>query len=238
MTSSSSPSLSPDQPQVELRNVAKSYLTQGFGRSQVFSNLSFSIPKGFNVGVIGRNGAGKSTLMRLIGGMERPDRGSVFVNGTPSPPQGLSGGVIPILTARDNAKFVCRVFGLRGTDMHDRLAAIEDIAGLGRFFDRPVNTYSSGMRARLNFALNMAFEYDLYLFDELGAVGDKRYRERASQLMDERKSSASFLIVGHSLGLLKRDCDAGLYLRDGAATFFPDINDAIACYENDTQTPS
>lgn len=216
---------------VRIQGVWKSYYTPGFSRVHIFRGLNLEIPLGVNVGVMGPNGAGKSTLMRLVGGIERPDKGKVLVNGRPSPPKGLSGGVIPTLTGRDNARFVCRLSGLSRDGVSEQVERIEDIAVLGRFFDRPVMTYSSGMRARLNFAINMAFEYDLYLFDELGAVGDKEFRSRASQLMSERKRNASFLIVSHSTRQLRQDCDAGLYVSQGRAEYYSDIEEAIELYE-------
>ncbi len=231
MTSSSS------DPIVSLRAVHKSYRTPGFGRIQVLSDLSMEIPSGVNVGIMGRNGAGKSTLLRLIGGLEKPDSGRVVVSGTPSPPKGLTGGINPLLSGRDNAKFVCRVCGLDPQDTRERIAYMEDVARIGRFMDRPVNTYSSGMRARLNFAINMAFEYDLYLFDELGAVGDEAYRRRASAMIEERKQRASFLIVSHSAQQLRRDCQAGIYVADRKAEFFPQLEDAIRCYEEANAPP-
>lgn len=196
------------------------------------------IPAGVNVGIMGRNGAGKSTLLRLIGGLEKPDSGRIQVDGTPSPPKGLTGGISPVLSGRDNAKFVCRVCGLNPQESHERIAYMEDVARLGNFMDRPVNTYSSGMRARLNFAINMAFEYDLYLFDELGAVGDEAYRRRASAMIEERKQRASFLIVSHSAQQLRRDCQAGIYVANHQAEFFPELEDAIRCYEEANATPA
>lgn len=230
MTSSSDPAL------VEIRDLHKSYRTPGFARVHVLRGLNLRIPRGVNVGVMGLNGAGKSTLLRLIGGLERPDSGKVRVDGYPSPPKGLSGGVNPQLTGRDNARFVCRICGLQGVETQERLDYIEAVAAIGGFFERPVMTYSSGMRARLNFAINMAFEYDLYLFDELGAVGDEAYRRRASAMIEARKERASFLIVSHSAPQLRRDCEAGVYVCDGGAQFFPDLEDAIACYEDEAQS--
>lgn len=218
---------------VRISNLHKSYFTPGFTRAHIFRGLNLVLPKGSNIGVIGRNGAGKSTLLRLIAGIEKPTRGDVKVDGLPSPPKGLSGGLVPVLTGRDNAKFVCRIGGLDKAQALDRMAYIEDLTGIGVHFDRPVNTYSSGMKARLGFAINMAFEYDLYLFDELGAVGDKAYRDRASEIIEERKKGASFMIVSHAPGQLRRDCDSGLYLANGQAFFYRDLEEAIQHYFED-----
>lgn len=238
MTSFSSHKQPVRQDLVRLECVYKSYRTPGFSRTRIFQGLSLTLPAGRNIAVLGGNGAGKSTLLRLISGIENPDRGSVSVMGRPSPPKGLSGGVLPILTGNDNARFICRISGLHGEGMSDRLAYIRDLADLGVHFERPVHTYSSGMRARLNFAINMAFEYDLYLFDELGAVGDKNYRERASALIEERKKTASFLIVSHAMDQIRRDCDAGLYLENGRADYFDSLEDAIDRYLTARKAPA
>ena len=104
----------------ELRNVTKSYLTPK-GRRYVFRNLSLSIPPGKNIGLIGRNGAGKSTLMRLLGGADIPDSGSVATDRSISWPVGLTGGFQGSMTGRDNIKFVCRVYGAMGEDMRDKI---------------------------------------------------------------------------------------------------------------------
>ncbi|MEN8718947.1 MAG: ABC transporter ATP-binding protein [Oceanococcaceae bacterium] len=222
------------EPLVRIEGMTKSYHTPGFKRLKIFDDLSLVLPMGRNIGVLGPNGAGKSTLLRLIGGIEKPDRGRIRVRGRPSPPKGLSGGVVPVLTGRDNARFVCRLCGLNKAETHDRLGFIAGLASLGMHFDRPVNTYSNGMRARLNFAINMAFEYDVYLFDELGAVGDKIYRDRASAVIEQRKQSSSFIIVSHIVQQLRKDCDAGLYLAPGGeAVFYESLDEAIARYEAD-----
>lgn len=222
------------EPLVRLDEVSKVYRTPGFATIPVFRDISLTIPSGANVGVLGPNGAGKSTLLRMIGGLEKPTTGEINVNGLPSPPKGLTGGVNPQLTGRDNARFVCRVCGLSRAEMAERIDYIADVAAIGDFMDRPVMTYSSGMRARLNFAINMAFEYDLYLFDELGAVGDEAYRRRASAMIEERKQRATFIIVSHSPQQLRRDCEAGLFIHAGQAVFYPRLDDAIVRYQDVT----
>src|SRR5690606_10063017 len=144
---------------IRLENVTKSYLTLR-GRKVVFRNFSLDIPEGHNVGLIGRNGAGKSTLMRLISAVDFPDSGKITTSARLSWPVGLTGGLQKSLTGRDNVKFVCRIHGVRKSGIADKIRFVQDFAELGDYFDQPVSSYSSGMRARLAFGLSMAFDFD------------------------------------------------------------------------------
>src|SRR5690606_21435014 len=154
-----SPALSvPGDDVIRLEQVSKSYLTLR-GRKQVLRNLDLEIPSGLNVGLIGRNGAGKSTLMRLLSAVDLPDSGKIITKGTLSWPVGLSGGMQTTLSGRENVKFVCRIHGLRGAQMREKLKYVQEFVQLGEYFDQPVSTYSSGMRARLAFGTSMAFDF-------------------------------------------------------------------------------
>ena len=139
----------------ELKNVTKSYLTPK-GRRYVFRNLSLSIPPDKNIGLIGRNGAGKSTLMRLLGGADIPDSGTIVTDQSISWPVGLSGGFQGSMTGRDNIKFVCRVYGAEGEAMREKVRYVQEFAEIGDWIDEPIKTYSSGMRSRVAFGLSMA----------------------------------------------------------------------------------
>src|SRR5690606_14574529 len=156
---------------IRLERLTKSYLTLR-GRKVVFRDLSLEIPSGVNVGLIGRNGAGKSTLMRLLSAVDLPDRGKITAEGRLSWPVGLMGGMQGALTGHDNVKFVCRIHGVRGRALREKVRFVREFAELGAYFDQPVSTYSSGMRARLAFGTSMAFDFDYYLIDEVLAVGD------------------------------------------------------------------
>lgn len=226
---------------IVIDRVYKSYPLQGFARYHVFKGLSVTLPSKKNIGIIGRNGAGKSTLLRLIGGIELPDKGAISSTGSISPPVGLASGFAHQITGRDNARFVCRINGDKEDDLNDRVDFIEEFAELGEFFDRPVSTYSSGMRARLAFAISMSFEHDYYLIDELMSVGDKRFREKAEATFSEKRGKASIVMVSHNLGNLKRDCDCGLYIDVDRVLFFDSISEAVDRYEVDqerTQGPA
>lgn len=218
---------------ITIENMSKSYPVIGMRRVHVFRNLNLSLPERINIGVIGRNGAGKSTLLRLIAGVEKPDSGRIVTSGSPSPPSGLTGGFAQRISGRENAVFTCRIMGLVGKEVRERVEFIEKFAELGSFFDYPVETYSSGMRGRLVFAVNMAFDFDYYLLDELGAVGDQKFKEKADAALKQKRGRSSFIIVSHSLDQLKRDCQAGLYLKQGTAHYFEQVDEAIAVYKAD-----
>jgi len=220
---------------IELEAVTKSYPLVGLRRHYVFRNLNLSFPDRKNIAIIGRNGAGKSTLMRLIGGIEYPDAGKIKVQGTVSPPLGLSGGFARKSSGRDNAKFICRIHGLAPTEARERIDFIERFAEIGDFFNYPVEKYSSGMRARLAFAVSMAFEYDYRLIDELTAVGDEKFKARATKAFAEMRGRSSLVIVSHNLNQLRKDCDVGVYVRRGKVMYCDKVDDAIAAYQQDNK---
>lgn len=218
---------------IKLERVTKSYPLQGFARYYVFRGITMQFPARTHVGVVGRNGAGKSTLLRLIGGMELPEEGRITCDGSISPPLGLSSGFAMQLSGRDNARFVCRINGDNAADAAERVAFIEAFSELGDFFHRPVKTYSSGMRARLAFAISMSFEYDYYLIDELTAVGDQKFREKAQAAFNEKKGRASIIMVSHNLEILKRDCEVGIYMTAAGPVYYDDIAKAVDDYRKD-----
>jgi capsular polysaccharide transport system ATP-binding protein len=211
-------------------DVHKRYQTDhGLGK-WILTGVSFTIPPKTNVGLIGRNGAGKSTLLRLIGGVDQPTRGHVERLCRVSWPMGLGSGLQGGLTGRQNAKFVCRLYG-REEDMADRIAFIEGFAELGEFFDEPVKTYSSGMRSRLQFGLSLAFDFDVYISDEVTAAGDAAFRKKASAAFRNLLNKSGLIMVAHSEGTLKEFCQAGVLLEGGKAYWFDQIDDALKAYK-------
>jgi capsular polysaccharide transport system ATP-binding protein len=192
--------------------------------------VSFVIPPQVNVGLVGGNGAGKSTLLRLIGGVDQPTRGTVKRLCRVSWPMGLAGGLQGSLTGRQNAKFVCRIHG-DADEIPERLRFIQDFAEIGDAFDEPVKTYSSGMQARLKFAISLAFEFDVYISDELTAVGDARFKRKTRQAFEDLVGRAGLIMVSHSEDTLRQFCSAGLWLDHGQAHWFDDIADALQAYK-------
>ena len=197
---------------IKIENLTKSYRTPT-GRHYVFKDLNIEIPSGKSVAFIGRNGAGKSTLLRMIGGIDRPDSGKIITNKTISWPVGLAGGFQGSLTGRENVKFVARLYA-KHEELKEKIEFVEEFAELGKYFDMPIKTYSSGMRSRLGFGLSMAFKFDYYIVDEVTAVGDARFKEKCAQLFKERHKESSFLMVSHSLNSLKEFCDVAIVFKN------------------------
>ncbi|HEJ1054797.1 TPA: ABC transporter ATP-binding protein [Pseudomonas putida] len=213
----------------ELRNVTKSYLTPN-GRRYIFRNLSFAIPPGKNIALIGRNGAGKSTLMRLLGGADVPDSGTVVTDRSISWPVGLTGGFQGSMTGRDNIKFVCRVYGATGEAMREKVRYVQDFAEIGDWIDEPIKTYSSGMRSRLAFGLSMAFDFDYYLIDEVMSVGDSQFKSKCSEVFKNRLKNSNIVLVTHSMSEVKNLCDIVLLVRDGNIHVYDDVAEGIKAY--------
>ncbi|MFH7587447.1 ABC transporter ATP-binding protein [Oceanimonas smirnovii] len=220
---------------IEISNLYKRYNSRdGREAPWVLQDINLTIPTNVSVGLLGRNGAGKSTLLRLIAGMDNPEKGTVQRHCKVSWPIGLSGGFQGSMTGRQNVKFVARVHGARHEEIQRIISYVEEFSELGAAFDRPIKTYSSGMRSRLNFGLSLAFDFDVYLSDEATAVGDRAFKEKASKAFKEKVGQASLIIVSHAEGILKELCQAGIYLKNGQAIWYDDINDAIAAYHEET----
>ncbi|WP_434986175.1 ABC transporter ATP-binding protein [Vreelandella zhaodongensis] len=217
---------------IEIKNLYKRYHNH-HGSDWVLKNINATIPQGVSVGLIGANGAGKSTLLRLIAGMDTPERGEVIRRSRVSWPVGLSGGMQGNMTGRQNVKFVARVQGSGEEDVKRVIKFVEDFAEIGPAFDEPIRTYSSGMRSRISFGLSFAFDFDVYISDEATAVGDRAFKEKAKNLFESKVGKASLIMVSHSEGILKDLCQAGLYIKQGQAFWYDDINEAIDAYHAD-----
>ena len=217
---------------IEFQNVTKSYRDKVTKkRHYVFRELTFAVPPGRNIGMIGRNGAGKSTLMRLIAGSDVPDSGKIIAHQSISWPVGLSGGFQSSLSARENVRFVARVQGVKGPDLQNIVRKVEEFAEIGPHFDRPVRTYSSGMRSRVGFGMSLAFDFDYYLVDEAMSVGDAHFREKAARAFKEKVGKANIILVSHSMSQIRKMCDCVLLIRNGQVELFDDIEAGIAEYE-------
>lgn len=221
---------------ITLDNVTKSYMTLN-GRNVVFRNLSFDVPEGKNVGLIGRNGAGKSTLMRLLSAVDLPDSGKIITSGRLSWPVGLRGGMQKNLTGRDNVKFVCRIQGIRKTGMQEKIRYVQEFAEIGKYFDQPVATYSSGMQARLAFGTSMAFDFDYYLIDEVMAVGDATFKRKSRKVFKERLQKGKVILVSHNMKLINQMCDVVVHLEHGQAIVYENVRKGIAAYRKSGGEP-
>jgi capsular polysaccharide transport system ATP-binding protein len=212
---------------IVLDNVSKIYQTVG-GENVVLDSISFTFPARTNIGILGRNGAGKSTLMRIVAGTEQPDTGEVRRQGSVSWPIGFSGGFNGTLTGEENCRFVARIYG---ADVDEVVGFTMHFAELGDYFHMPVKTYSSGMRARLAFGLSMAIEFDVYLVDEVTAVGDSRFQQKCREAFRERSDRSSVIIVSHQLNTIKDYCQRCAVLSNGRLLSFDSIEDARLVYE-------
>lgn len=216
---------------IRAEKITKYYPTYS-GRHYVFRNASVEIPSGAQVGVLGRNGAGKSTLMRMLAGVDVPDRGRIIKWGTISWPLGIANCVQSQMTGRENTRFACRIQGLRYDEMDPIIDFVQSFADIGSFFDMPVRTFSSGMRSRLSFGITLAFDFDFYIIDEVSAVGDRAFREKAKVMFEAKRRNAGFIRTSHSTGELREECSSGLVLHDGKLEYYPSIDEAIDRYSS------
>lgn len=219
---------------IEVRNVSKSFMTPK-GRHYLFKNLNLTIADKESVGLLGRNGAGKSTLLSVICGLDAPDAGEVVTDSTISWPVGVAGGFQGSLTGRQNVRFVCRLYS-SGAYIDEKIRFVEEFADIGRYFDMPVKSYSSGMRSRLTFGLSLAFDFDYYMLDEVGAVGDAAFRERSQKILQARQANAGVLMVSHNLEDIRESCDVGIVLMNETAHVFYDTDEAIEVYKEHVHT--
>jgi len=213
---------------IELVNLTKSFRT-GQGRKVVADGITAAFPRGTAVALLGRNGAGKSSLLRLIAGTLAPDSGEVRVSGSVSWPVGFAGSFHGDLSGRQNARFVARVYG---ADTDEFCAFVEDFAEIGPHFDLPVRTYSAGMRARLAFGVSMGIAFDTYLVDEVTSVGDAAFRRKCEAVFQSRLGASGVIVVSHSMGLIRRLCNAGAVLEAGRLTWHDDVGEAIRHHES------
>jgi capsular polysaccharide transport system ATP-binding protein len=211
---------------IEFWNVTKKYKTKRSDKI-ILQDFSGEFPRGRSIGLLGRNGVGKSTLIRMIAGAEYPDRGKIKRNVRISFPLGMV-GFKGTLTGRENCRFVARIYGL---DVRAVERFVADFCELGKYFDMPVTTYSSGMRSKLTFAISMAADFECYLLDELLSVSDFSLKARATALFEEKRKNASLILVSHTPGEISRLCDMGAIMADGTLRMFEDVHEAVAEYE-------
>ncbi len=210
------------------RNVTKSY-KHGGGLKHVLSGVNLTVNPGERVALLGRNGAGKSTLIKLIGGVELPTSGQVVRQMSVSWPLGFAGGFQGSLTGYDNTRFIARIY--QRDHAHVR-SFVEEFTELGAELRTPVKTYSSGMRARLAFALSLAIEFDCYLIDEIILVGDQNFQQKCNLELFEKRSDRTMIIASHSTEFIRSFCNRAVLIHQGAATSYTDMDLAVKLYSN------
>jgi len=211
---------------ITCENLRKSY-PMGKGRKIVLDGVDVAIAPGEKVGLLGRNGAGKTTLIKLIGGVEMPTGGKITRGMTVSWPLGFGGGFQGSLTGYDNARFIARIYG---RDYGDLRGFVEDFTELGRQLQMPVKTYSSGMRARLAFALSLAIEFDCYMIDEIILVGDQDFQRKCHHELFEKRGDRAMLLASHSAETIRQFCNKAFVLHQGKGTMFEDVEHGLAHY--------
>jgi len=215
---------------IELKNVTKYFMTKE-GKNYILKDVTFTIPSGVNIGILGRNGTGKSTIMRMLGKIEFPNKGTIYSANSFSWPLGLGGGFVGNMTGRANVKFVCRLFGKNKKEIEQTINFVKEFSELKAYFDMPIKTYSSGMRGRLSFGLSLAFDFDYMLIDETLSVGDARFKKKSKEALLKKIENCHILLVSHDMGTLKELCDAGIVVDDGQMNYYDNIEDAIKKYE-------
>ena len=212
---------------IHCENVTKTY-PMGSGRKQVLKGLDLQIAPGEHVGFLGRNGAGKTTLIKLLGGVEMPTTGKIRRSMSVSWPLGFGGGFQGSLTGYDNARFISRIYGHAYSEIRD---FVEDFTELGPQLKMPLKTYSSGMRARLAFALSLAIEFDCYLIDEVIMVGDANFHHKCNYELFQKRGDRALVLASHSPELIREFCDRALVLHNGLGTLYSDVDEALEVYE-------
>lgn len=205
----------------------------------VIQNISFSLKKGEAIGLIGKNGAGKSTLLKIITGTLKPSEGSVKITGRISAILELGMGFNPDLTGRENAYYTSGLMGYTKEQIDIVIESIKDFSDIGDYFEQAVRTYSSGMQARVAFAVATAFRPDILIIDEALSVGDTFFTLKCIERMEEfQKNGTSILFVTHDMGALRRFCDSGIVLKGGTKVFEGDVLKAISMYSLQGKTLS
>jgi capsular polysaccharide transport system ATP-binding protein len=211
---------------IRLENVSKWYPTAS-GNRKILDDISFTLEKGQKIGILGANGAGKSTLIRVLAGVEQPSGGAVRREMSLSWPLAFGGAFQSSLTGMDNLRFISRVYGCNPVSM---LRFVEEFSELGKYLWEPIRIYSSGMRARLAFALSIAVEFDCFLIDEVIAVGDQRFQEKCRDELFVKRSNRSMILVSHDPNLIRQYCDFAAVLDRGKLRLCDSVDEAYSIY--------
>ncbi|MCW8445465.1 ABC transporter ATP-binding protein [Fluoribacter gormanii] len=216
---------------IHIENLSKVYpIRQGV--RTVLDKINLTIDRGQKIGILGRNGSGKSTLIRLISGAEHPSSGKIHRGMSISWPLALGDAFQGNQTGLDCLRFICRIYGIKKELMNDKIEFVNDFAELGTYFHEPIKSYSSGMRARLSFAISMAVEFDCFLIDEVIAVGDDRFHKKCYEELFEKRKDRALVIVSHDPTYIQTHCESAAVLSKGRLYSFDKINDAYDFYQS------
>ncbi len=231
---------------IQIKNVSKTYKLYKNERKRLLSvfdrritclrknainDISFSVKQGESVAIFGRNGAGKSTLLKLITGVTHPTSGIIRVNGRVSAMLELTAGFNAEMTGRKNIYFRGELLGATREEIKKSEQDIVEFANLGPYIDQPVRMYSSGMKARLGFAVNVNIKPEILIVDEALSVGDEKFRKKCNDKINELVSGgATFLFVTHSTASAKKFCKRGIVLKNGKIVCDDSIDRAVEYY--------
>lgn len=200
-------------------------------RHKVLDNISFEIAEGESVGIIGKNGAGKSTLLKMITGVSFATKGEISVTGKVAALLELTAGFSADMTGRENIYLKCYLLGLEKSEIGEIEKNIIEFAALGEYIDQPVRTYSSGMKMRLGFSININIRPDILVIDEALSVGDAEFRKKCEERIRElRKTGITVLFVSHSMASMSETCSRAIYLNNGKIAFDGDVKEAFEKY--------
>ncbi|MGR3660885.1 MAG: ABC transporter ATP-binding protein [Paracoccaceae bacterium] len=216
---------------IEFDNVSKSFWT-GKQRKVILDRASFRVELGNSLGILAPNGTGKTTIINMMAGLEKPDEGVVRKTCRVSFPLGFMGGIVNKHTARENARFIARLYGLDPDYME---AFTRWLSGIEEYYDMPVGTYSTGMKARFSFALLLALDFDIYLIDEgMPNTTDAEFNRKAGSVLRDRLKDATVVIVSHQASTLEKFCKSAAVIRDGQFLQFDTLEEAKAAYDYQT----
>lgn len=218
---------------LEFENVSKSFWT-GSHHKVILDRATFRVDLGESLGILAPNGTGKTTLVRMMCGLEKPDEGEIRRNCRISFPLGFMGGVVNRLSARENARYIARLYGL---DPDYVEAFCRWLCDLGEYFDQPLGIYSSGMKARFTFALLLALDFDMYLVDEgMPNSTDVEFNKKAGDLLADRLEKSTLIIVSHQAEILEKFVKKAAVLSGGHLHMFDSLEEAKQLYDYETQS--
>lgn len=196
-------------------------------------NLNINIPKGETIGILGTNGSGKSTLLKMVTGVVKPTNGTIDAKGRISAMLELTSGFDSELTGYENIFLKATILGIPNEEIEKRVESIAEFADIGDYLYQPVRTYSSGMKSRLGFAINVNVNPDILIVDEVLAVGDDTFKLKCLSKMDEfRKEGKTILFVSHALGMIKGFCTKAMWIKDGELIVQGETSAVTKLYED------
>lgn len=224
-------------PVICLENVAYYFIKRkGYFTKEKFwalKDLSFTLYKGESLGVIGRNGAGKTTLLRLLAGITAPDKGKIINYGYSASLLSLQAGFVPYLTGKENTILNGLILGLKKKYIEDCMNEIKDFSGLEDFFEQPISSYSSGMKARLGFSIAFQLDPDVLLVDEVLGVGDETFKKKSGLVMKEKiRSDKTVVLVSHAQNTIRELCDRAVWIEGGISKAEGLVKDVLKEYNN------